>query len=87
MFKFKWNVQKSLEYICSMKTDIEITKSIIKLLRNLQISVENILSSRQISLRADWTILTNLQTVHLEDDLQQDDRKRLRSEYSRMKSM
>ena len=30
MFKFKWNVHKTLEYICSMKTDIEITKTIIR---------------------------------------------------------
>jgi hypothetical protein len=30
MFKYKWNVHKTLEYICSRKTDIEITKTIIK---------------------------------------------------------
>mmetsp|Transcript_2470 Transcript_2470/g.3795 ORF Transcript_2470/g.3795 Transcript_2470/m.3795 type:complete len:124 (-) Transcript_2470:661-1032(-) len=30
MFKYKWNVHKTLEFICSRKTDIEITKTIIK---------------------------------------------------------
>mmetsp|Transcript_41925 Transcript_41925/g.64174 ORF Transcript_41925/g.64174 Transcript_41925/m.64174 type:complete len:109 (+) Transcript_41925:425-751(+) len=29
MFKFKWNTHKTLEYICSRKNDVEITKGII----------------------------------------------------------
>ena len=30
MLKFKWTVHKTLEYICSRKSDIEITKIVIK---------------------------------------------------------
>jgi len=36
MFKFRWNVHKTLEFICSRKTDIEITKTIIKQLQQLE---------------------------------------------------
>jgi len=30
LFKYKWSVHKTLEYVCSRKADIEITKTIIK---------------------------------------------------------
>ena len=36
MFKFKWNVHKSLEYIHSRKSDVEITKSIILSLQKIE---------------------------------------------------
>mmetsp|Transcript_5870 Transcript_5870/g.9490 ORF Transcript_5870/g.9490 Transcript_5870/m.9490 type:complete len:237 (+) Transcript_5870:113-823(+) len=35
MMKYKWTVHKTLEYICSRKSDIEITKTIIKHLQQL----------------------------------------------------
>jgi hypothetical protein len=56
LFKYKWNVHRSLEYINSRKADIEITKSIIKRLQKLELAVEVELQKRRGDLRIDWTI-------------------------------
>jgi rRNA-processing protein FCF1 len=69
MFKFKWNVHKTLEYICSRKTDIEITKTIIKQLQDLENTFLHDLRRKQTHLRTDWTIYSNLSNVDTEEKL------------------
>ena len=40
MMKFKWNLHRSLEYICGRKNDVEITKAILKQLHKLEQSIQ-----------------------------------------------
>lgn len=56
IYKYKWTVHRTLEYINSKKLDIEITKSIIKQLTVLEGHIDKELKRNGIVLRNDWVI-------------------------------
>lgn len=55
LFKFNWSISRSLEMINARKIEIELTKKIIKQLRQLEIDHETIIKERQnMKLRRNW---------------------------------
>ena len=63
--KYKWSVIRSLEYLNARKSDIEITKTIIKQLSQVEQTIERELQKKNqtnvhVGLRNDWEIEDNI---------------------------
>ena len=56
MMKYKWNLHRSLEYLNGRKADIEVTKNILKQLRELESKILQNLHDHDenANLRANW---------------------------------
>ena len=73
MFKFKWNVHRTLEFIYSRKTDVEITQNIFNSIMKLEDNYKSDLEKKKGILRTDWNMFSNLRAVFKEDQLSKKD--------------
>ena len=60
MYKYKWSLHKTFEFLNDRKPDIEMAKGLMKQLQKVEAILKNQIksdpSTKQITLRQDWTI-------------------------------
>jgi len=85
LIKFKWNIHKTLEFIHSRKTDVEITKNIINTLQKVEGVFLMDMEQQKGFLRKDWELYSRLTTAFSEAQLDKKDVDRVKDLAKRRK--